>query len=373
MGLSNVIDLQYTIADQIITYFLGDKEGSVLPKLDRKGTANPEAAALQIKGMYLLNRLYDTGEKSDIEQAETAFKQALDIDNRFAEARVGLAEAYWQYINFGYSDDSSLLTAAMVEIEKALAVDGDSYEAYLIQTKILAQQGKKDDAIAAFRKAVRLAPNAVEVWKGALILYKLCGLYKRAEAIWHKIAKYSANPTVAQAYIAYFLMYQGHFVEARNILEHLLSLEPTNVMVIHFLASAYYYTGQYERSLEIYDIMGKKLPDTIMRLGILGMLSAATGQREKAVEYATTAHQFGEIDFDKAYQIASIHALLGDEPNTIIWLRKMLTLGCNNYPFLLLDPSFESMRKSPTFQSFVDILKKDWESHRDLKFFDWEE
>ena len=117
-------------------------------------------------------------------------------------------------------------------------------------------------------------------------------------------------------------MFQGKFLEARDLLEGLLLQEPLKAIVLAFLGLVYYYTGQFQQSAEIGERARKAMAGSQATIGLFAKLSAAMGQREKALEYVKAIEKLGEIDTDAVYDIASTYARIGDERKAIQWLKQ---------------------------------------------------
>ena len=106
--------------------------------------AEPNSAATQLVwGHYQFQR-------GRFVKAETAFKRAIELDARSAQARIYLADNYLRGLQKP--------KAAEEAYRAAIALAADSVPAQLGLASALAVQGRFDPAVAAFEQAAKLAP-----------------------------------------------------------------------------------------------------------------------------------------------------------------------------------------------------------------------
>jgi Flp pilus assembly protein TadD len=86
----------------------------------------------------------------DFGWAISQFKSALTFDDRHQSARYNLATALF---------DAGRLHESFAEIERALALNPANADAHQLKGKLLALQGRMDEARASMEIAAKLSPN----------------------------------------------------------------------------------------------------------------------------------------------------------------------------------------------------------------------
>mgnify|MGYP001063175010 CR=1 FL=1 len=92
-------------------------------------------------------------------RAKELFKQAIELDPKFAAAYAELAHAWWVDNYYSWSNNVKALQLSLEAAEKALAVDSSLPLGHERMAWVLAWLGKLDEAVAAARDATRLDSN----------------------------------------------------------------------------------------------------------------------------------------------------------------------------------------------------------------------
>jgi len=85
------------------------------------------------------------GRRENLPLAEKAFNRALELDPGHVKSQLNLSRVY---LDAGRSKD------ALTMIDKVLAIDPESGEAYRLQGRALSQSGLVDSAVGAYRHAI---------------------------------------------------------------------------------------------------------------------------------------------------------------------------------------------------------------------------
>ncbi len=89
------------------------------------------------------------------------------------------------------------------------------------------------------------------------------------------------------------------------------------------------------------------------------------GQRQKIDPRLFNYRPNEVIDGDAAYWLAGIHALLGDKPNALLWLKRTVELGDVNFPWFERDKNFESLRADPEYKAIMAGVRQRWQAYKD--------
>src|SRR5215469_5427745 len=110
---------------------------------------------LQAQARYELRR------REDNEKAIELFRQALELDPKFAPAYAALGNCYIER-NIRYDEASFWLDSAIDVCERAIAIDPNQVRAYIALARAFTLKALPEQARDAVSKALRLAPNDAE-------------------------------------------------------------------------------------------------------------------------------------------------------------------------------------------------------------------
>jgi DNA-binding winged helix-turn-helix (wHTH) protein/TolB-like protein/Tfp pilus assembly protein PilF len=279
------------------------------------------------------------------------FEQALARDPHFALAQAGLASAYISLaLNAEVSPREAMPKAKMAAL-KALDIDDGLAEAHLDLGIVKATYDwDRTGAGREFRRALELNPN-VEAGHATYALY---------------------------------LAYMGRFDEA---MDQMPDVEPTPIGLATLHASIYYFSRQYQRTIEycrwvltfapgadgIQFWLGRayadqsRLTEAIDLLerarstnqrkgngfGMLASLYARAGRRADALRLLTGAIKLSKTQYVSPVSVAIIYIELKDFDRSFEWLDK----ACDERDFsmssLRVEPVYDPLRTDPRFKRLL--------------------
>ncbi len=218
---------------------------------------------------------------SRLDAAIEQYKQAIDLDPRYALAHARLALAYTRLyairripealdlayrncqvalsLNPGLADGHLALAwvfqqtgnnqGALNEVDRALSLDPSSRHALVWQAQIYARLNRWEDAEKTFHRALKEHPN---YWLAYNELgFGLHGEARYREAIQAFRAASLAAPknALALANLGAEYLQVGEFAEALRSLQQGLALEPDSDLAAANTSLAYRYQGKYEKAL----------------------------------------------------------------------------------------------------------------------------
>jgi len=105
----------------------------------------------------------------------------------------------------------------------------------------------------------------------------------------------------------------------------------------------------------------KQLPDEPWLISFHGMLYARRGQADLALQCVRrgldSPGSFGHTHHTY-YNIACVHAELGDTNTAMAWLERTINTGFACWPFFRVDPYLESLHEKPAFKRLVAGLEQ---------------
>lgn len=284
------LDDIFTIQDDIARQVVGALKKTLLASqdelvLERRPTDNLEAYQLYLRGRHQLAKRTLQG----LQLALAAFREATDLDPKFARAWTGVADAQSLMASYGYLPIIGMKDNAEFAIEQALELDPGLGEAYASKGLLLSQlDGNTEDIIALYDRALQLNPNnsLAHMWLAGQL-----GQSNSEAALKHLRIAYSLDPLsrVVVFNLASYLMVTGHYEQARKHTEELLELDPLWPGAQRLLAQnaitlgdAY---GWIRANLEVL----KLDPDDNQTLENLGNAFLSLGDLETAEKYVQRA------------------------------------------------------------------------------------
>jgi len=185
--------------------------------------------------------------------AEEEYKQVLALDPHSTEATIGLTNLYMKSGRPG--DAEPLLRRLAVERP-------DDAGIHLQLGRMLAAQGKKDDALVEMQTGVKLAPGDFEAQRDLAELLVDSAKLPEAEAIYRKLASVHQNDAELHQLLGEVLLKERKFPAAQDEFMMALKLKPDFGVAYGSLAVAANENGNYALTVKSLEVRAKLLPET---------------------------------------------------------------------------------------------------------------
>jgi TolB-like protein/DNA-binding winged helix-turn-helix (wHTH) protein/Tfp pilus assembly protein PilF len=152
---ADIFKVQDEIADQVGAALEVSLGGLDTHRPDQARNVKFDAYLAYLQGRELLAHW----RVADSAPAIESFSRAIAIDPNFAAAYTGLAQAQLQSTALEGKYDPVTLAHAATLVDKALALDGNLGEGYVLRAQLEAQRGDVAGAEADFRKGLKLSPS----------------------------------------------------------------------------------------------------------------------------------------------------------------------------------------------------------------------
>jgi len=345
-----------------------------------------------LKGNYILNRLNENNDdpwilyhqgkfywgKTTPESNELAiilFSQAIEIDNNFALAYVGLAYCYANYVNFNWDFDLKWMNKAEELLKKAQALSPDLPEYYstLTEVYLLKELCFNKNLIAlAFELAeegIKKYPNNAQLNSilGYCYFMKFGGEGNEADfkkALEYKEKSFLLNPYgVNNLVYAELLTLNKEFYKAIDIC-NTVEKHDYSMMAKFRLGEIYYYLGDLDSSMAVFQQFEiAPLDLKIASLFHLGMIHSQRGEGEKALKIIDDINLISPQEFviSDHLNLASIYMSLGIKESGYNYLEsffnKLMTKKMHFVwlKYIDIDRNFDRIREE---EEFIRIAKK---------------
>ncbi|MBN1571360.1 MAG: protein kinase [Acidobacteria bacterium] len=345
--LDNIFEVQEDIARSVA----GTLKVSLLKRNASAAapqTKNGEAYNAYLQGRYFFRKR----KKEDLEKAVSYFKTAIRLDPGFASAWSGLAEVHHRQTDNGYlpMDEGSRL--ARQEVERALALDGNSVLA-------LAEMGwiKKaydwdwEGADAAYQRALTLDPGNAVALNGAADLAFVLG--RREEAVELDRRTIRLDPLNVPTYsnLGHHLYYAGRLDEAAVALKKGMELNPDFPILHMLLGRVYLAQSKLPQALKCVE----QEIDPVWRHFGLSLAYHAAGRKTEAD--ASLAEFISKYAKTMTYQIAEVLAYRGEIQRAFEWLEKAYALRDSGMMDIKGDPLLKSLEHDSRYAGFLKKLR----------------
>jgi serine/threonine protein kinase/Tfp pilus assembly protein PilF len=320
--LEDVFDIQEQVSKQIVDALLlklSPKEKEVLSK---RPTLNAEAFDYNLRARTYLYRY----SKNYIQFAIQFFEKAISLDEKYAEAYAGLAEAY--AVKYAYFERKSIWLEKALELSlKAIMYDSSLSEAYAALALAYFYKTSYDEALSAVNKALEIDPKN---FFGHWILSRIYSAKDRdRDAIEPLLKVMELNPN-------FYLVYS----DLRMIYERLNETEKfqkLNVKAIQFFSQ----------------FMESNPDDSRARILFANNLIIAH-EIERAKQEIKVALTLSPDDNVMLYNAACAYARINEKELAIKTLRDIILGGYEDFDWIKRDPDFDNIRSEP---EYIELMK----------------
>ena len=316
----------FAIQDDIAQSIVDALKMTLTPKERRSiqyvATSDAKAYDHYLRGrsfMYSMSR-------SDYEHAITMYQQAIELDDKYALAYAGMADAYSHM--YRYADATPENAAAAVEAsKKAVELDPDSSEAHASRGLSLFISEQYDAARAEFEQAIELNPK---LWE-------------------------------AHYYSGLASSSQGEFEEAIPHYQNAMRVNQADYQAPLFMAQAYASLGRKHDEMKVrLDALGtleqhlEMNPHDTRALYVCAQNLCCVGEFEKGHKLAERALDQGQDGPVVLYNVACFYAHAGDKEKALDLLERAVQKGWGDKAWLETDSDLDSLRELPRFKALLE-------------------
>ena len=154
----------FALQDELVQQIAGTLASRVgrveQQRIARKPAVNPSAYELVLRGRALAAK--ET--RNALVEARGMFEQALSIMPDSADARIGLAQVFYAYVQYGYAaSPNEALSDAETLIREALKSDSSNVAAYAMLARLLSYRERYDEALEVIARTLQLNPSDSDV------------------------------------------------------------------------------------------------------------------------------------------------------------------------------------------------------------------
>jgi adenylate cyclase len=315
----------FAIQDDIAQSIVNALQMTLTPKERRSiqfvATSDANAYDHYLRGrsfMYSMSR-------QDYQHAIRMYQQAIDLDQKYALAYAGMADAYSHL--YRYAEATPENAARAIEAsERAIELDPDSAEAHASRGLSLFISEEYEAAQQEFREAIRLNPK---LWE-------------------------------AHYYSGLACSSKGDFEEAVGHYQNAMEVNPADYQAPLFMAQAYASLGRKHDEMKVrvaaLGTLQRHLqmnPHDTRALYVCAQNLCCVGESEKGRELAERALGQDQDEPVVLYNVACFYAHAGDKERSLDLLEQAVEKGWGDKAWLETDSDLDSMRSMPRFQALL--------------------
>ena len=338
----------------------------------RHGSRPPRPPSAGAYQMYLKGKLALWRESlSDCITAVDWFEKAREADPGFALAWAGLADAYVR-IAFEFQPEGDWYVRAEAMCERALALDPELPEGRYLRARLLWSPPGGFDHEGAMRElfaALSGRPNLDDAHVRLAVILFHVGMIDEAQRALERALALSPGHLVAMGHVASCHYHRGDFAAARDVADRVANRNPS-YWHQNLAAHSRLRLGDVEGAAAVADRMMAVTDEGTARAhALLAVIAARRGDPGRAHSHVAQAvasrKSFGHYHHVQ-YDIACVHALLGDAGEAVRWLREASANGYPCHPFFAIDPLLDAVRADPAFTAWLDAVRREDERYAHL-------
>ena len=347
--MSDALTLESELAQAIAEKVRVTVTGEEQQRLTATRAVAPEVYESYLKGMYA------GGGRAGLEKSIGYFQDAIQRDETFAPAYVGLAEAYTKLGTvLAGGSPAETRPKVMSAARKAIELDPDLAVAHALLGNALQEQWQWAAAETEYKRALELQPNNASAHSWYALWLSCQG--RSDEAVeWVRRARELDPVSISGGSVAWILFQAHRFDEAIREAQDMLAVRPDDPGVLTTLGFALLGKGQAEEAipvLEKADALSNGSPATE---GILVRAYARGGRREDALRLLEKLKKKREAGYFPAGAFVNAYLGLGDREQTFVWLEEAYKEQSNILQFVKTHPFFDPIRSDPRF---VDLERR---------------
>ncbi|QQS34077.1 MAG: winged helix-turn-helix domain-containing protein [Acidobacteriota bacterium] len=325
--------------------------GGPRPEATRRNGAAYQA---YLRGRYSWNQRTKVGFLDSL----SYFEQAIVLDPKFAEAQIGVADAYLGLYDYGYLPASETIPKATTAVNRALQLSPELSKAFSTLASIEFLYNHDWEATEAnFVRAIDLAPNDPTPRLRYGWMMSVIGRLDEGLNQLHIAESFDPTSHVIQANIVENHIFAGNVEEANTRLKSIRMTAP-DFSLVHWHQGTVFF-------------IENRLADTVVEFLRALEIEEGNSDLSNKVRQAlkTKSLQYGltlwRVELEKRYaaeyfppsSIALIGALANDRANTLKWLAEAQRVKDPWILQIFMGPEFKFLRGDPVFESLLTDLK----------------
>jgi adenylate cyclase len=354
-NLDDIFEIQTDIATKVAESFSSNL-APLMQKQIRESQGKEETEDVTAYTYFLRGRHLLYGEsESSIKQAIEFFTKAIEEDPKFARAYVGRAEGYLSITDFAHLPFVEGARKAEADVKTALELEPELAEAHATMAQVKHALDEFVESEAEAKRAIELNPSLADAYYALGTLKWETGDIARSTELFETAYKLDPLKEETVGMLSEIYLEQGKEQEALKILSSIEHLYPQ--MFLGNMIFYYITKHNFSKATEFLEKFALEAgTDSIFTLGLEGTLAAYSGEKEKALEYATSIERSSGQNTSAVSAIANIYYGLGDMDKFFEYLNRSMDIHALMLGPLVNSPMYANARKDPRLRKLLERL-----------------
>jgi TolB-like protein/Tfp pilus assembly protein PilF len=349
--MSDLLATQREIATTIAQKLELKLSGSDAKGITKRYTDSNEAYQLWLRGRYSFAKRTKEGHL----QAIGYFRQAINLDPKFALAYARLSETYGSISFYPYLSPKEAFPEAKAAAQQALQIDPTLAEGHtFLAYSLVIYDWNWAEAERFFKRAIELDPNnaAAHFRYGQIYLAPRGRLDEALVEIKRGLDLEPLDINMGSL-LAWAYLVGGQDDKALEQARKTYDLEPSHPLGRWMLSQVYNSMGMYQDALSLNEQWLQTDPTNQLALREAGITYANVGRRDKAEEMISKFREIAKTQYVPSCRIASIYAALGDKDKAFGELDKAFEARDWELFRMNADRYFIPLRDDPRFKEML--------------------
>lgn len=313
---------------------------------------NIEAYRALLTGHYVTGRPVG----KNLTRALDEYRRAIDLDPSCASAYAGMAKVLRAQTITGNRDPRELMPLSLAAVEKALAIDPNSAEAY-VQLGFFRLWYERDWAAAeaAFLRAIDLAPNLSDAHFGYAHLLIFLNRYEAALTHISRARELDPLKPLTNTMDAGMLGAAGQETAALKNLQRSLELAPDFWLTLYVRGGMMLDRGEPMAAVEDLKVATEGSGGNNQVLGLLVMAYAAAGNFDAAQATLNDLNTRASQGYVPSSALAAAYLGIGEAERALDLLERAYDERDVRIAYMGIDARWNALREHPRFS---ELLKK---------------
>ncbi len=348
--MEDILEVQEDIAREISRNLQLKLSGVEKKRLTKRHTVNSQAYQLYLKG----NHQAGTWNEQGLRKAIGYFQQSIELDPSYALSYAGMAYALSLMGFYGFLPSQEVYRKVQAAAAKALEINDSLAEPHVSLGWVKSfHDWDFAGAEKAIRRAIEIKPELANAHDALAIVLCTSGRKEEGLAAARKASELDPLTPVIQGHLAWIHHCLYRDEEAINILHETLELHPDNYYALRILVICCNTAGRHQEAIAA----GKKIlsltENKVIGAGLLGWAFAAAGQRQEAEEILSQLQEEARTEPALGYYLALTHIALGENEKAVEWAEKAAQKRVGILTVLGPEPFFDPLRSHPRFQALL--------------------
>ena len=326
--------------------------------------------------------------ESKFQEAALEFRNAIQIDEKYAAAHWGLAQAYQGLERFpemldalratvrndktnlearvrlgnfylvGSRNRADVIAEAEQLAKEVLEADPNHIEGHILMGGVLYAQQQKEKAFAELNRAIEIDPNRVESYLSLARFYSTNRENEKAEEIYKKAIQVNANSAMAHSEYGKFLTQANRPAEAEVELVKAVEVGPTDYNARFVLASYYLVNRRYDKAEESYKALAALPPNKPESQAVLADFYSSINRTDEAVKIYQDILSKSPDYIQGRYRLGEILLTRGDTQGANVQIEEILKRDQHDRQALLLRARMRAQNgNADNLKSAIEDLK----------------